>query len=57
MDSRFREVIRLLEAIPRDFYGEVKIRIRGGRPVMLAEERTVKLDGKPSSDERKSKGE
>jgi len=44
MDSRFREVIKHLEKLPRDFFGEVRIRFRDGRPVMIAEERTLKLD-------------
>ena len=53
MNSRFKDVINHLEKLPRDFFGEIKIRFRNGHPVLIAEERTLKLDKDREKDQSK----
>lgn len=45
------QVIAFLKALPRDFYGQVSIRIRQNKAVLITEERTVKLDKSQEDDE------
>lgn len=37
-------VMAHLKKVGRDFYGEVRIKVRAGRVVLITEERTFKLD-------------
>ena len=41
--ERLSDVVRYLRKLPSDFYGQVLIRVRQGRAVVITEERTIKL--------------
>lgn len=42
--EKLDSVIKHLRDIGKDFYGEVRIKIKAGRAVLITEERTIKLE-------------
>ena len=42
--DRLEVVIDYLQKLPSDFYGQILIRVRQGRPTLITEERTIKLE-------------
>jgi len=44
--EKYKEIIQHLKRLPPDFFGQIIIRFRQGKAVLLEENRTVKLDDK-----------
>ena len=49
--ERLNVVVKYLKRLPSNFYGQVVIRVRQGKAVLITEERSIKLD----SDEQDGK--
>lgn len=42
--DRLGVVVEYLKKLPPDFYGQIVIRVRHGKAVLITEERSIKID-------------